>query len=158
MVSEKVSPQSKWLSSSKGKELARRVEFLTTHVPNLRVIMVGESNGTAIIDSAMNFLRDNPRVYSIRTGTPLWHEPVALDRTLLLNTNGLVSDAFSDGNIPLMFWVTLKDRLGLSSPGDAPGTVLTIFRAPGHHYTWQYPHVYYSVVSFLEENFGVKQG
>ena len=141
---------------SKGKELARRVEFLTTSVPNLRVIVAGESNGTVIVDSAMNILQDNPQVYSIQTGTPFWHKSTELDRTLLLNNNGLTPDTFSYGNIPVMIWVTIKDALGLSGPGDKPGNVMSFLRAPGHDYSWQYPHVHYSVVKFLEENFGAK--
>ena len=140
----------------KGKELARRVEFLTTSVPNLRVIVAGESNGTVIVDSAMNILQDNPQVYSIQTGTPFWHNSTELDRTLLLNNNGLTPDTFSYGNIPVMIWVTIKDALGLSGPGDKPGNVMSFLRAPGHDYSWQYPHVHYSVVKFLEENFGAK--
>ena len=141
---------------SKGKELARRVEFLTTSVPNLNVIVAGESNGTVIVDSAMNILQDNPQVYSIQTGTPFWHNSIELDRTLLLNNNGLTPDTFSYGNIPVMIWVTIKDALGLSGPGDKPGKVMSFLRAPGHDYSWQYPHVHYSVEKFLEENFGAK--
>ncbi len=143
---------------SKAKDLAARVEFLTDHIPNLRVIVAGESNGTVIVDSTMSILRDNPQVYSIQTGTPFWHQPTPLDRTLLMNSNGKTVDTFSYGNVPAMIWATVKNCFGLLSPEDNPGTVLSWLRAPGHHYSWQYPGVCSEVINFLENNFGAKKG
>jgi hypothetical protein len=142
---------------SKAKDLAGRVEFLTANVPNLRVIVTGESNGTVITDSTMSILRDNPRVYSIQTGTPFWHKPTALDRTLLMNSNGRTIDTFSYGNVPAVVWATVRNWFGLFSKEDNPGTVLSWLRAPGHDYSWQYPGVYSEVVKFLDENFGDKK-
>ena len=39
---------------SKAAELASRVDFLTNHIPGLKVIIAGESNGTVISDKVMN--------------------------------------------------------------------------------------------------------
>ncbi len=141
---------------SKAKELARRVEFLTSHIPNLRVIVAGESTGTVITDKAMGFLGDNPRVYSIQTGNPFWHKPTVLDRTLLMNSNGKTIDTFSYGNVPAVLWATVKGWFGLSSPEDNPGTILSWLRAPGHDYSWKYPGVASEVAKFLEKNFEAK--
>ncbi|MFC1902195.1 hypothetical protein ACFLX3_04640 [Chloroflexota bacterium] len=139
---------------SKAKELAGRIEFLTEHIPNLRVIVAGESTGTVISDGAMNILRDNTRVYSIQTGTPFWHKPVALDRTLLMNSNGKTLDTFSYGKVTAMVWASVKGWFGFLSPEENPGTVLSWLRAPGHDYSWQYTGVCSAVAEFLEENFG----
>jgi hypothetical protein len=141
---------------SKAKELATRVEFLTDHIPNLRVIVTGESNGTVISDCTMTILRDNPQVYSIQTGTPFWHKPASLDRTLLMNSNGKTIDTFSYGNVSAVIWATVKNWLGLLSPEDNPGTILSWLRAPGHDYSWEYPGVCVEVMKFLEENFGAQ--
>jgi hypothetical protein len=132
------------------------VEFLTDHISNLKVIVAGESTGTVITDKTMGFLVDNPRVYSIQTGNPFWHKPSALDRTLLMNSNGKNVDTFSYGNVSAVIWATVKGWFGLLSPEDNPGTILSWLRAPGHDYSWQYPGVASEVVKFLEENFGVK--
>ncbi len=141
---------------SKAKELACRVEFLTNHVPDLRVIVTGESDGAVISDRSMNILRYNPQVYSIQTGPPFWHEPIMLDRTLVLDNNGRTPDSFSRGNIPTMLWTSLEDLLGLPQPEEESGRVLKFLRAPGHDYRWQYPKVYSQITDFLEENFGVE--
>ncbi len=142
---------------TKARELSTRVEFLTDHIPDLRVIVAGESNGTVITDSTMSILRDNSRVYSIQTGTPFWHRPTSLDRTLLMNSNGKTIDTFSYGNIRAMIGATVKGWFGLLSPEESPGTVLSWLRAPGHDYSWQYPGVCSEVVKFLKTNFSIKK-
>jgi hypothetical protein len=144
---------------SKAENLARRVEFLTTHNPDLKVIITGESNGTVISDRVMHILQDNPRVYSIQTGTPFWHRNTMINRTLVLNDNGITPDSFSRGDIPAMVWTSLKALFGVSSPEkEDPGRIFYFLRAPGHDYCWQYPDVYSKINDFLEENFGFKRG
>jgi len=144
------------LYPSKAENLAHRVEFLTNHVPDLKVIITGESDGTVISDSVMSVLRENPQVYSIQTGPPFWHDNIMLDRTLVLNSNGIIPDSFSQGDFSTMIWANLKALLGLSQPEGDSGEILDYVRAPGHDYRWQYPRVYSQITNFLEENFGLK--
>lgn len=134
--------------------LAKRLQFITSHNPELRVIVAGESTGTILTDTTMERLKDNPNVYSIQTGAPFWYEPMPLSRTLLINSNGSIDDTFSRGNVPAMVWATFKGWFGLLSPEEEAGTVLSWLRAPGHHYSWQYPGVAASVEDFLKKNFG----
>jgi len=140
----------------RARELAGRVEFLTDHIPDLRVIIAGESTGVVISDSTMAILRDNQRVYSVQTGTPFWHRPEAMYRTLLMNSNGKAIDTFSYGKLSTMVWATVKGWFGASSPEEDPGTILTWLRAPGHNYSWEYPGVSSAVNQFLEANFKAK--
>jgi len=141
---------------SKAKDLAYRVEFLTDHVPDLRVILAGESNGTIICDNAMNILEDNPQVYSIQTGPPFWHKNAMSDKKLLLTSNGITPDSFSQGDVRTMIFASLKALFGLSQPEDEPGKILHYVRAPGHDYQWQYYSVYSQITNFLDDNFGIK--
>jgi len=142
---------------TKAEKLAKRVEFLTSHVPDLKVIVAGESNGTIISDSVMNMLRDNQQVYSIQTGPPFWYKTTMRERTLVLESNGLTRDTFSEGDIGAILWASAKALLGLAPPDEDPGRILYFMRAPGHDYQWWYPHVYYEITNFLEKNFGFKQ-
>jgi hypothetical protein len=140
---------------NKVKDLVVRVQFLTDHLPNLRIIVAGESTGTVITDEAMSRLQNSPQVYSIQTGMPFWHKPSTTDsRTLLVNSNGLGEDTFSYGNVPAMLWATVKGWFGMTKTSDNPGNVLKWLRAPGHDYSWQYPGVYDAIVDFLQNNFG----
>jgi hypothetical protein len=141
---------------NRAKELALRVQFLTQTIPGLKVIVAGESTGTVISDKTMNILKNDPQVYSIQTGTPFWHKPTELDRTLLMNSNGRGIDTFSHGHIPQMVWATVKGWFGLTSPDENPGNILSWLKAPGHDYSWQYPGVSSEVIKFLQGNFGEK--
>lgn len=142
--------------SSKSEDLACRVEFLTTHIPDLRVILAGESTGAIISDQTMNILADNPDVYSIQTGPPFWHDNIMLDRTLVMTDNGLSPDAYSQGDFPTMIRANLRALFGLDKPNDKSGTILRYILAPGHEYWWEYPEVYSEITTFLFTNFGTK--
>ena len=138
---------------SKAKGLTSRVEFLTSHLPDLKVIVTGESNGTVIADNVIDALQDNQQVYSIQTGTPFWHGTAANERKLVLNDNGTGSDAFCQGDIPAMVWASLRSSLGITRPDDRPGTIFLHLKAPGHDYSWQYPGVCSQIKEFLTGNF-----
>ncbi len=140
----------------KAQELARKVEFLTKHLPELRVILAGESTGTVITDKAMSLLQDNPQVYSIQTGTPFWHKSVASARKLVMVNNGAVLDTFSHGKIWAIIWATIKGVFGNLSIGEKRGTVLLWLKAPGHDYSWQYPRIRLEITKFLQSHFHEK--
>ncbi|MBI4185956.1 MAG: hypothetical protein HY530_00420 [Chloroflexi bacterium] len=142
--------------SSKSKDLASTVEFLTAHVPDLKVIVAGESTGTVISDRVINILAGNPQVYSIQTGPPFWHRSVALARELVITNNGVVPDSFSYGEFLTLVRANLGDLFGLpQSQGDS-GAVAFSIRAPGHDYRWQYPEVYSQIAGFFRQNFGIE--
>jgi len=140
---------------SKTKYLASRVGFLVDHIPELRVIVTGESNGSVLSDCVMNSLQEKPQVYSIQTGTPFWHRTSTQERALVLNSNGTGPDAFCQGDILAMFNASAKVWFGLSSPEDRPGEILNALQAPGHDYSWQYPEVYSEITRFIEDNFKI---
>jgi hypothetical protein len=140
----------------KAQELAMRIKFLTDNLPDLRVIIAGESTGTVISDKTMVILKDDTRVYSIQTGVPFWHKAAEQERTLTLNNNGATIDTFSYGDVPAMVWATVKGWFGVKTPNDTKGNIMLWFKAPGHDYSWQYPGVYNSVVDFIKKNFSYK--
>jgi hypothetical protein len=150
-VKEVIEASTRYTKKVTGMEI--RVEFLIDHLPDLKVIIAGESTGTTITEEAMGFFRDRPNVYSIQAGDPWWYKTTDQARTLRVNTNGTCEDAFSIGNVPGMIWATFKHWLGLSSPDEYPGDILKFFRAPGHSYSWDYPYISSEITKFLEENF-----
>ncbi len=141
---------------SKTKELASRVTFLTRHIPNLKVILAGESNGTVIVDSTMDILRDNPQVYSIQTGPPFWYQNTGRERALVLTSNGMVPDSFTQGDIFAMGATTLEDLLGFPRSEGNSGNIMFYLGAPGHDYQWHYPGVYSQIADFIHEKLGIK--
>ena len=142
----------------KAAYLASRVEFLTEHVPDIKVILTGESNGTVIADRVMTLLEDNPRVYSIQTGPPFWHNSIRLERSLVLTSNGIIPDSFSQGDLTSMIAANLRALFGFSQATDDSATIFYFIRAPGHVYWWQHPGVSSEITSFLKRNFSIKRG
>lgn len=141
--------------SAKARDLASRVDFLTNHYPELKVILAGESNGSQICDSAMVLLEDNPRVYTIQTGPPFWHRSLKFDRKLVLTSNGVIPDSFSSGDFITVARANLRSWFGLVKSGNDSGTILVHVQAPGHKYGWWYPEVRSRIEIFLRNTLGL---
>jgi hypothetical protein len=143
------------LYPSKAEDLACRVDFLTRHIPGITVILTGESNGCTICSGAMNILEDNPQVYSIQLGPPFWNGNSSSERSLILRSNGITPDAFSQGDLLTIIRANLEALFGISQ--QYPGNILFYIGAPGHDYRWQQPGVGPQVIYFLDNHFGAKQ-
>ncbi|MDP6141922.1 MAG: hypothetical protein QGF23_00560 [Dehalococcoidales bacterium] len=140
---------------SKAKDLVTRVKFLTNHIPDLRVIIAGESEGSLICTSVMSILSDNPQLYSIQMGPPFWNSNTVSGKSLVLRSNGEVADAFSQGDIFAIIRANLEAMFGISQ--ENAGKILFYIGAPGHDYRWEYPEVRSQITKFLYESFGIKQ-
>jgi hypothetical protein len=144
------------LYEAKAEDLASRIEFLTSHIPNIRIILTGESNGSTICGDAMQILKDNPQVYSIQLGPPFWNNDSTSDRILILRSNGSIPDAFSQGDVITIIRSNLEALLGISQK--YPGHILFYIGAPGHDYSWQqHKGVSSQVIEFLDNNFNPEQ-
>jgi hypothetical protein len=139
-------------SVSKPRELAVRLNFLWRHLPNLKIIMTAESNGTVMSNQVMKMLPDENRLFSIEFGPPFWYENYVGDRVLNMRSNGVVPDSFSYGHWARAFKANWDALRGKSSA--APGNVLLYIGAPGHDYNWQdYPLIRVNVLEFLNKHF-----
>ena len=135
------------LYPSKARDLAARVEFLTKHIPGISVILAGQSNGAGICESVMRILKDNTQVYSIQLGPPFWDDTIELDRSLVLRSNGVFPDSFSQGDIFAIIRANIEALFGISQ--ENPGHILLYIGAPGHDYRWEYETVRSQVINFL---------
>jgi hypothetical protein len=136
---------------AKAEDLAARVDFLTRHIPGLRILLTGESNGCTICHGAMHILDGNPQVFSIQLGPPFWNNSDTSERSLILRTNGIIPDAFSQGDIFTIVRANLEALLGISQ--QYPGNILLYIGAPGHDYSWQNPGVGAEIKRFLMQYF-----
>ncbi len=135
---------------TKSKDLAARVKFLTDHIPGIKVILAGLSNGTLICDSVMNILKDNQQLFSIQMGPPFWNDATSTERTLVLRGNGIIPDSFSQVDIITIMRANLEALFGQNQ--EHPGNIFTYIGAPGHDYKWQYAEVRSRIIDFLREN------
>jgi hypothetical protein len=156
---------------SKAKELAAKIDFLTQHITNLKVIITGQSNGAAFAGEVANRLKDNPRVYSIQMGIPFWHRIREVSRSLVIDNSGVMPDVLADRDIVTIIksnWVKLLilNHAPSFTPVDwfISRAVLILssynfglgLQAPGHKYMWEYPGVGPVIEAFLVNNFGIQ--
>ncbi len=138
------------LYPSKAKDLALRVEFLTDHIPGISVILIGQSNGSAICERVMSILKGNRQVYSIQLGPSFWNDSVISDRSLVMRNNGVVPDSFSQGDLFTIIRTNLEALFGISQ--ENPGHILLYIGAPGHDYRWEYETVRSQITGFLNKH------
>jgi len=135
---------------SKARPLASEIDFLTEHIEDIAVILMGESGGGIFSNEVMELLEANPRVYSIQTGIPFAYHGVVSDRSLVIDDNGITPDTLSSGEL----WVIFRANLGrLPTYRPEEGHLFFYIRAPGHIYTWDHPGVNSEVSSFLRDHF-----
>jgi hypothetical protein len=95
----------------------------------------------------MQILDGNPQVFSIQMGPPFWNNSDNSDQSLIMRTNGIIPDAFSQGDIYTIARANLEALLGISQ--QYPGNILLYIGAPGHDYNWEYPGVGAEIRRFL---------
>ncbi|MFC2057019.1 hypothetical protein ACFLTO_05605 [Chloroflexota bacterium] len=146
--------------ASKVKIMAAELEFVTRYFDTLRVIMIGVSQGAAFSNAVSQHLDGHDRVFSLELGIPFPYKSrrVITDRTLALDSNGLMPDALMEWNVPIIA------RAYCGAPFRWFKYILQRKRVkftycinlPGHDYNWDYPEVQRQVENFLELNFGDK--
>jgi hypothetical protein len=156
---------------SKAKELAAKIDFLTQHITNLKVIITGQSNGAAFAGEVANRLKSNPRVYSIQVGIPFWHEVHEVGHSLVIDNSGVGPDVLTKRDLVTIIksnWVKLLilNHAPSFTPVDwfISRAVLILasynfglgLQAPGHEYMWEYPGVGPAIEAFLVDNFGTQ--
>ena len=138
--------------------LAAEIEFLTAHIENLRVVLIGVSQGAGFSNAVMQRLSQLKRVYSIELGVFFYHRPqrVITERTLIIDHNGLATDAVIEGDLmtmvmtlPMAFLRWVKYRLK-----GKPVNFSRCIKLAGHDYHWEYPKVSQQIGDFLKVNFG----
>jgi len=146
---------------NKSKIMASELKFILKHLDNLQVIIIGVSQGAAFSNAVTQQLNGEKRVYNIELGTPFFHKSrrVINERTLALDSNGLMPDALMGWNVPVILkaylaapfrW--LKYRL----QGKRVKFTYCI-NLPGHDYNWDYPEVRGHVADFLKQRIGTKR-
>ncbi len=156
---------------SKARETAAKINFLMQHFTDLKVLIVGQSNGAAFTSTVAKYLASNPRVYSIQVGIPFWHRVCEVSRSLVIKNSGLGGDVLTKGDIVGLFKANWAKMLVINHvPSFTPidwliNRAVLIFasycfglglHAPGHEYMWEHPGVGPMIEAFLVENFGSK--
>jgi len=143
---------------NKAKILAAGLDFLSRHHDRLTIIMIGVSQGAAFTNAVTQQLKHSGRVYDIELGLPFPYKSkrVVTERTLALDSNGLMPDALMEWDVStiLKTYLTAPFRW-LKHRFKRENVKFTYcINVPGHDYNWDYPEVQRQVEDFLTSSFG----
>ena len=137
--------------------MVSELKFIAQQFNNLKIILVGASQGAAFSNAVMRQLGELSQVYSIELGIFFPHMPrrVVTEKTLAIDNNGVMADPMSQRNL----WVGFK--VYLTAPfhwakyqlQGKPQKFTYCINAPGHNYQWEYPEVKGQILDFLNLNF-----
>ena len=146
--------------SSQAAVAAAELRFITKHHSNLKVILIGASQGAAFSNAVMRNLDGVHQVYSIELGIFFPHVPrrVITDRTLAIDSNGMMPDPMCHRNLWAGFksYITAPFRWTKYRRQGNPQKFTYCVNAPGHDYSWEHPEVRRRITDFLTTNFGTK--
>ncbi len=144
----------------KARLMATELRFLTQHINPPKVLLIGVSQGAAFSNAVMRDLTDLGLVYSIELGMPFNQRSQRLvtEKTLVLNSNGLMPDATVQGNLvgALEAYLVGPFKWLMYQLRRRPVRFAQCINAPGHDYDWGYPEVKQQIEDFLKLNFGTK--
>jgi len=147
-------------ASPQAEVMSEELKIITQHLAGLNVILVGASQGAAFNNAAMRKLGNQERVYSIELGTFFPHMPrrIVTERTLAIDSNGLMSDPMCHRNL----WAGTRSYIGAfyrwfkSWAQGKPMKFTHCINTPGHEYQWEYPGVHTNITEFLTARFGMR--
>jgi pimeloyl-ACP methyl ester carboxylesterase len=146
--------------TTKAKIMAAELKFITQHLDNLRVVIIGVSQGAAFSNAVLQHLNGTERVFSIELGTPFPYKSrrVITKQTLALDSNGLMPDALMEWDVPTILKTYLSAPFRwLKYKLQRKRIKFTYcINLPGHDYNWDYPEVQRQVEKFLNINFSNK--
>ena len=129
---------------------ARRLEGVLRKHPDLRVVMVGLSNGAAFANAVMAQLEDwaFDRAISVECGPPVYYLPVESDRSLTIIKQG--EDPLFSGVPDQVLSNTVGVLAGMvvSLLSGSPLSFQAALRESGHEYLW--PEIAPEVTGFID--------
>jgi hypothetical protein len=146
--------------ATKARILAAELDFITSHVDGLKVILIGASQGAGFSNSVTQRLTRPLPVYSIELGMFFPHisKRVITERTLAVDWNGIVPDAAVRRDIlaGVRAYVAAPLRWLKHWLKGRPVRFTDCVSVRGHNYDWGYPYVRRRVTDFLETNFSTE--
>ena len=146
--------------SRKVEEMAAEVKFIAQHFNNLKILLIGASQGAAFSNAVMRQIGELHQVYSIELGIffPHMSRRVITERTLSIDDNGQMPDPIAHGNLRVSFkaYISAPYRWIKYRLHGQPKKFTYCINAPGHDYNWTYPLVHQRIEEFLKINFGTK--
>lgn len=146
--------------SRKVEEMAAELRFIAQHFNNLKILLIGASQGAAFSNAVMQQIGKLHQVYSIELGIffPHMSRRVITARTLAIDDNGQMPDPVAHLNlrVSLKAYIAAPYRWLKYRLHGQPQRFTYCANAPGHDYNWEYPGVRRRVEEFMKIKFDSK--
>lgn len=148
-------------ASPRAQVMSEELSLLVRNLTDLKVILVGASQGAAFNNAAMRMVGNQERIYSIELGTffPHMSRRILTDRTLAIDGNGLMRDPMCQRDL----WAGTKSYFSAfyrwikyKIQGKSVQFTYCI-NTPGHEYQWEFPAVHTNITEFLTARFGMRR-
>lgn len=147
--------------SPRAQVMSEVLKLLAKNLTELKVILVGASQGAAFNNAAMQFVGNQERIYSIELGTffPHMSHRILTDRTIAIDSNGIMRDPMCNRDLwagtrsyfkAFYRWIMYKIQ-------GKPVKFTHCINTPGHEYQWEYPAVHTNITEFLTARFGMRR-
>lgn len=153
-------PEQLWFGLTGKMKQARVVaaglEFIREHSENLRILLLGASQGAAFDNAVIKYLVNRDRIFSIELGIFFAHLPrrKLTENTLAIDSNGMVPDPVVHWNFAKAFraYVTAPFRWIRYKMAGEPVKFTYCINVPGHEYRWEYLSIQNQITNFIETN------
>ena len=136
------------------KVMAAQVRFIYEHLHNIKIVLLGVSQGAAFNNSVMEHSDRNPNIFSIEVGTFFTQlkRRVITEQTLALDSNGLMPDPVVRRNVGAALKAYFLAPFSWAKYKFAGQSVKYTYciNVPGHDYNWNYPDVQRRISDFLK--------
>lgn len=147
--------------SYRAEVMAEEVKFIIQQLPQIKVVLVGASQGASFNNTVMMKLGEADRVYSVELGTFFPHMPrrKLTERNLAIDSNGFMRDPMCNRDL----WAGFKAYLGAFIRWFRHRIIgqkvkfTNCINTPGHEYKWEYPEVHRRITEFLTGKFQEKR-
>jgi hypothetical protein len=154
---KRIPEQTIWVLTGKSNQayvVADGINFIKGHVKNLKIFLLGASQGAAFDNTVMKLIHDQRDIYSIELGIffPHLRRRVTGENTLAIDSNGSVTDPVVHWNLgkALRAYVTAPFRwLKYKLAGEHVKFTYCI-NVPGHEYRWEYPNIRNAITDFIK--------
>jgi len=145
--------------ANKAMVMAKALEFIIKHLSDLKVILVGVSQGAGFSNAVMQKLAGPYQVYSVEVGYffPYRRCRVVTEKTLAIDSNGIMPDPVVYRNLKIgaKYLLAAPFRWLRYRLEGTPVKLSLCVDVPGHNYYWDYPEVRKQIRDFLAAKFAV---
>lgn len=147
-------------ASRRAEIMAEGLKLVAHNLKELKIVLVGASQGAAFNNVAMQKIGHEERIYSLELGTFFPHMPrrFLTERTLAIDSNGTMRDPMCHRNL----WAGTKSYMAAfyrwikGQIQRKPMKFTHCINTPGHEYNWEYPAVHTSIEEFMAGRFGAR--